>query len=335
MNEQNSGDLIGAGFTQMLGNHVHIVSNPKDNTNTQQMTQVQLTGLHSTFLVSHPMPDDKAIGEVEIKTMLGQTIPIAHRPNATVLDIKKSIEKKKNLSVEKQKLILSSIQLENDRQLKEYKIKRGTRIHLADISRNNLSEKKSKEKSNQDKIDDQSHYVLDESGLHPEFDYDLSKAKPDRKVFYRGGEKYERPIGWKRLAIRVKDKYEDNAWLGIDGLRTESSENEWPVSYHAMKFDGIENVLKQANNIDKKNETELLQGQSSAIVSSPDPQFVAKNAVKFTLDGKNFEMMIQNRVNRKKLIKVPSSESNMDGECWIVPSENDIRPYGICFREVK
>ena len=45
----------------------------------------------------------------------------------------------------------------------------------------------------------------------------------DGKTYIRGGRKYIRPYGWNRVALNVKDKYDDTEWIGgIQGtLRTE------------------------------------------------------------------------------------------------------------------
>lgn len=56
----------------------------------------------------------------------------------------------------------------------------------------------------------------------PFFDYDCKNVKGDT-AFMRGNKPYIRPLGWKRIALKVLDKYPDgNAWLGTDGWRSES-----------------------------------------------------------------------------------------------------------------
>ena len=40
----------------------------------------------------------------------------------------------------------------------------------------------------------------------------------------RGNEIYNRPRGWKRIALKVNGKYVDDDWLG-----SSNSEGEWPV----------------------------------------------------------------------------------------------------------
>ena len=51
-------------------------------------------------------------------------------------------------------------------------------------------------------------------------------------LLYRGGYEYHWPYGWKRYAIKVLGRFENDNWLGEKGLWFDSSEGEWPVSYH-------------------------------------------------------------------------------------------------------
>ena len=44
---------------------------------------------------------------------------------------------------------------------------------------------------------------------------------------------------WERIGLKVKDKYEDNLWLGKD-------EKAWPIVYHGLKYNvHIEFVLSK------------------------------------------------------------------------------------------
>ena len=45
--------------------------------------------------------------------------------------------------------------------------------------------------------------IIDEDEFFdPEYDYDFTNVK-DTETYYRGGEVYERPQGWKRYALKV------------------------------------------------------------------------------------------------------------------------------------
>ena len=47
--------------------------------------------------------------------------------------------------------------------------------------------------------------------LDPHQDYDFTRMTDDGREYHRGG---HRPYGWKRIALKVKGKYNDDTWLG-------------------------------------------------------------------------------------------------------------------------
>ena len=80
-------------------------------------------------------------------------------------------------------------------------------------------------------------FTMDEDILDEKYNYDFSDLEDDGTRYIRGGRKYIRPYGWNRVALNVKDKYDDTEWLGgVRGtIRTESVSREWPVSYHGTE----------------------------------------------------------------------------------------------------
>jgi len=54
---------------------------------------------------------------------------------------------------------------------------------------------------------------------------------------------YKRPCGWKRYALKVRDKYEDIEWLGQNG--ESKNDSEWAVSYHGTKIYCAEPIVKE------------------------------------------------------------------------------------------
>ena len=50
--------------------------------------------------------------------------------------------------------------------------------------------------------------------LDPHQDYDFTSMTDDGREYHRGGHRYHRPYGWKRIALKVKRKYNDDTWLG-------------------------------------------------------------------------------------------------------------------------
>ena len=49
-------------------------------------------------------------------------------------------------------------------------------------------------------------YLLDDAFLDPKYNYDFRKVK-DVQEMKRNGERYTRPCGWFRFALKVKGKY--------------------------------------------------------------------------------------------------------------------------------
>ena len=50
--------------------------------------------------------------------------------------------------------------------------------------------------------------------MDPKFDYDFTNQVDDGRKYYRGGYEYQRPYGWKRCAIKVLGRFENDKWLG-------------------------------------------------------------------------------------------------------------------------
>jgi len=63
---------------------------------------------------------------------------------------------------------------------------------------------------------------------------------------------------------------------------------------------------------------------------SPDYKLALDSAEKFNFEGEEYKLFYQNRVNPADIVKVITDR----GEYWAVPSGNDIRPYGICIKQV-
>merc|ERR1711907_674798 len=78
-----------------------------------------------------------------------------------------------------------------------------------------------------------------------EFDYDFSGppfADPGYcdEEHWRGGLPYIRPLGWKRFALRVDDKFENPpAWLDTHG-----NAGEWAVAYHGTSSFSVRPIAR-------------------------------------------------------------------------------------------
>ncbi|XP_034735873.1 uncharacterized protein LOC117949600 [Etheostoma cragini] len=172
--------------------------------------------------------------------------------------------------------------------------------------------------------------------LDPRYDYDFTKLN-DTRVYFRGDEKYKRPCGWQRFALKVLDEFGDNAWLGNQFRSTQSVSGEWPVSYHGTQEKFVEAIIGENY---KKGPG---QRYGLGIYSTPDIDIAERFAVEFTANStrKKYKVIMQNRINpgerqvcqRKDFWLVQIHErASLEEEKEIV--RKAIRPYGLLLKEV-
>ena len=68
------------------------------------------------------------------------------------------------------------------------------------------------------------------------------------------------------------------------------------------------------------------------IYSTPDPKEAERYTVKFSWEGRSFKLMLQNRVNMAGT-QVVSDGNGSRAQFFVTAEEEDIRPYGILFKE--
>ncbi|CAB4388895.1 unnamed protein product [Rhizophagus irregularis] len=249
---------------------------------------------------------------IRICTLNGQIIPIKNVPIiAKISVIKFHIESKTRIPSNQQRLIYSGILLKDNLTLLDYNIlNNNAMINL--IGQNN-------EVIN----------FIDSDFLDPMYDCDFTNIVDDKK-FMRGSYEYHRPCGWKRIAVKVLNKYGDNAWLGKaakkGSWRYESDPNEWPVSYHGTDKFNARSIAETGFDITRGKRFKFGYG----IYSTPDINVAALFANKFIHNNEVYCLVFQNRVNPQTLNKINTSI----GEYWISPKSNDIRPYGICIKKL-
>jgi len=172
---------------------------------------------------------------------------------------------------------------------------------------------------------------INKSSLAPSFDYDFTNLKDDGKVYIRGDEVYHRPYGWRRYALNVKGQFEDDIWLGLDGIRTDFSKGEWPVSFHGTSKLNAESIAEVGFKLARGTRNYYGKG----IYTTTDIKVAEQFATQFEFQGKTYLVVLQNRVNPATLRKVRTSSADANGAYWLNDSESDVRPYGILIREWK
>ena len=153
-------------------------------------------------------------GQLFIRNLSGITITLEVKFTMTIDLVKSLIQDKEKIPSDQQRLIFAGKELKDERTLNEYNKEKESTLHLVLRMRGGGSP---------------TLYLLP-NHLAPGYDYDFTNINDNGMKFERGNFEYKRPCGWKRIALNVLDKYENNIWLGVDGRKssTSSAQNEWP-----------------------------------------------------------------------------------------------------------
>ena len=251
--------------------------------------------------------------DIYIKTLTGRTFTIEAVESDTIEDIKEKVQDVDATPIDQQRLIFAGKQLENDRTLAEYNIQRESTIHMVLRLRGGGAPT----------------YYVDDSLLDPKFDYDFTKRVDDGKKYFRGGYEYRRPYGWKRYAIKVLGRFENDVWLGEQGQRFQSSKGEWPVSYHGTGESASGSIAQDGYQLSKGKR--FMYGKG--IYSTPSIEVASRYAKMFDHKGKKYKIVFQNRVCPDDLAVIDAKTTGV-GEYWVQPREDKIRPYGICIQQL-
>ena len=249
--------------------------------------------------------------EVNMQGPTGETFTVNICEHDFVDDLKKKIWDQKGVHMDDQRIIFGGKELEDHKKLSEYAIKNQCTLYLVlRLIGGGFGPT----------------YYIDDSLLDPAFDYDFTGKKDDGTVFYRGGTRYYRPYGWKRYALKVLSRYDDDKWLGKPGHRTGSSGGEWPVSYHGTGVNVSGSIAQEGYDLSKGKRFRYGRG----IYSTPSIDVAAMYAHRFEHEGERYQLVFQNRVSATDLKVIDSGV----GEYWVQPHDRLIRPYGFCIRRV-
>jgi hypothetical protein len=275
---------------------------------TDDMKKVSLTsvakGLPGHTKNAQQMPDKSF--QIYVKTLTGKTVTLAVVPSDTIEEIKDLVQDAEGIPFDEQHIIYAGKCLKDGKILSDYEIQSNSTLQLVL------------------RLLGGHQAILDPSTTDPRYDYDFTNLKDENQAFARGGEKYVRPCGWKRYAIKVSDKFENLIWLGQN-----NDPGEWPVSYHGTGQNQAKTIAMDGYDLSKGQRFAFGHG----VYSTPDINVAIKYAKTFSFKDDNYLVILQNRVNPTPLIKISSDRTGV-GEYWVSPSDKDIRPYGICIRKL-
>ena len=248
--------------------------------------------------------------EIFIFTLTGKRITIYSNSSDTIENIKLKIQKIEGIPIDQQRIVFSGMELENNKTLGDYNIQKESTLYLVLRLRGGGCEE----------------FHIQDNLLVPQYDYDFTKIKDRGKKFMRGGLEYKRPCGWKRYALKVIGKYENDIWLGAKGKSVNDS--EWAVSYHGTKIENAQSIIQYGLKIGQRNAFGV------GIYCTPNISTAEQYSPTFTnpFSGKKYKIVFQNRVRPSAIHR--ASEFGGPNDYWYVSDGSHIRPYSIYIKEI-
>jgi hypothetical protein len=301
--------LLAAALSTILGKEILPESSvPKQS--QQYISKISLFDQHLTSFVYGKVGIDDSNSDESLMTLsitilaTKTTFPCVIERDASVDKLKQIIYEKEGILCNKQNLIYCGQEIDEGHLLSEYNIGDSSEICVVRLRAKNADDL----------------LVLDKNSWDQRYDYDFTNIDDEGKRFTRGGVEYRRPCGWKRYAIKVAGKYEDEIWLGSN-----DNPNEWPVSYHGTRHDAVNSIAQTGYDLTKHTR----HAHGRGIYSTPDINVARGFAKSFPFNAQEYLVILQNRVNPKNVIKLTRDVTGV-GEFWISPNDIDIRPYGLC-----
>ena len=316
-------DLLAAGFSAILGQNKIVISD-----DSLGASRIGVTSFHDlSDMTCVPIPQSPADlhylerpYKIHVNSLTRSKATVYVDKSFTIAMVKALLEAKGGIPAKQQRLIFAGKEL-NDGNTME-RIYPGSTIFQVPRSEDVATEIR-----------------LPKRELAPRFNYDLTDVLDDGTRYMRGQFEYKRPYGWYRYALEVLGhrNYGGDRWLGPNGVRTESSAEEWPVSYHGTNIDCTKMIVEEGY----KAGPRALFG--SGVYTSPDLSMIKEYyAQTFKFKGSNWKIALQNRVNPASghLEIIPAVKTGVGAEYWVSTKHDpmngvfDVRPYGVVICKV-
>ena len=315
-------DMLVAGFSAILGQKKVVI------TDDQQGARVRITSIHDFFYMTYvPIPqaaqenlNPGELFKIHVNTLTRSKLTLQVAQSFTIAKVKAMLEAKGGIPARQQRLIFAGKELNDGNTLA--RIYPGSTIFQVRCLSVGAAEIK-----------------LPISELAPRFDYDFTSVLDDGTRYMRGKFEYRRPYGWHRYALKVlgNPSYGGDSWLGPDGIRKQSSADEWPVSYHGTNIDNIKKIVKEGYKVGPRARF------GSGVYTSPSLSIVKEHfAQTFESKGSKWKIALQNRVNPNNdhLHIIPAEETGVGADYWVSTKHDpgngvfDVRPYGVVICKV-
>src|SRR4051794_7606095 len=136
---------------------------------------------------------------VFVKSLTGKTITVDVDFSETINQLKRKIQAIEGIPPNQQKLIFSGKIVSGESTLTDCNIQVESTLYILRTRSGSPS----------------NTLFIHSDQLDPTYDYDFTSIDDEGITFMRGNFEYKRPCGWKRIALSVLNKYENNNWLGV------------------------------------------------------------------------------------------------------------------------
>lgn len=239
--------------------------------------------------------------KINVRTLKGDIYSCKINPDQTIEELKHMINEKLDVNIHSMVISYKTKPLDDYQTLDQCEIENNALLHL--LFRENET------------INLSSANLLD-----PQYDFDFTNVNDNGSNFQRGSKPYLRPCGWKRIAIKASKQYENDTWLG-----SSNKPGEWPVAYHGTDFQKAKEVFTKNYDAPSLKGLTFNKAHLTTVDIKHAEEFAQTINVNSTLRVK---FIIQSRIKPDNIV------NNNLNTCMLIPSFEDLRPYGICYKLV-